>query len=108
MAELFGNKRMKDFYKMFVKIIEEEQDIFGFLYFMHSHMQKVYDSSYLEKKKKMSKYDKQILFQQSLWSPKDLKKATSYFNQLLTDQKLNKDYLLTRIRRDFLKVFIAV
>ena len=106
LAELFGAKKMVPFYRELIELVEQNQDCYGFLYFMHNHMQKVFDPSYTEGKKRLSKYDKQILHQQKLWGPEQSARAANYFNDLLTLYKINKDDFLGRLKQDYLKTLI--
>lgn len=106
LAGLFGSKKMPVFYRELIEIVEQNQDCYSFLYFMHGHMQKVYDPSYSESKKRLSKYDKQILHQNKLWTKNQAGRATNYFSELLTLYKTDKDGFLSRLKQDYLKVYI--
>ena len=75
--------------------------------FMHNHMQKVHDPSYADSKKRLSKYDKQIIHQQKLWKTSQSARAANYFNDLLTLYKMDKDGFLGRLRSDLLKVLFT-
>ncbi len=106
LAELFGAKKMVPFYRQFLALAEESQDFYGFLYFMNTHMQKVFNPNYGEDKKKLSKYDKQILHQQKLWNSEQAARAANYFNDLLSLYKADKTGFLDKLRSDYLKVLV--
>lgn len=107
LAELFGSKKMNQFYRELIELVEQNQDCYGFLYFMHNHMQKVHDPSYADSKKRLSKYDKQIIHQQKLWKNSQSARAANYFNELLTIYKMDKDGFLGRLKGDYLKVLFT-
>ena len=104
LAELFGNRKLIAFYRKFLSLVEEQQDVFRFLYFMHTHMSKVHHKDYQKETKRLSKYDKQIINQQKIWKTDETARAVNYFNDLLSIYKLNKKELAARLKRDYLKL----
>lgn len=102
LAEMFASKRFKHFYEklLYLEDLEEMRRIFVFL---QSHLLKVFDPSYLEKKSKHTKYDKQIMSQNRAWHGDALKKAIKYFGELEFMAKTKDPLMLARLKRDKLR-----
>ena len=76
-----------------------------FFAFMQKHMGKICDSSYLNSKKKLSKYDRQILSCSKIWKKDDAMRSIDYFKDLEVEARLRKPLLSQRLRRDYLRTF---
>lgn len=100
LAELFSGKKMNQFYRKLDELVENDNDVIQFFYFLHSHLIKLYDPSYLAKKSKLSKYDKRIQQHAQLWDKEQISKAIQYIGELLTLTKSKDDFLSVKIRRD--------
>ncbi len=105
LAELFSTKRFKEFYQKFIPIVERQSNVIPFLYFMQSHLLKIYDPAAIESKSKHTKYDRQILAQANMWNKADLAKAIAYFSDLLIQVKSRDTFCEYKIKRDYLKYF---
>lgn len=103
LAELFASKRFKPFYEK-VSNLDDFEDMRRVFLFMQSHLLKVFDPSYLEKKPRLTKYDKQIKSQSNAWQPEGLRKAIDYFAELEFMAKTKDDLIRSRIKRDKLRV----
>ncbi len=104
LAELFGSKKLKIFYQKLIELSEQGSGIIVTMYFLQSHLLKMYDLSYLDGKSKLTKYDKQIMAQANLWKKEDLYRAISYIGELLTQSKRKDFFMINHIRQDLLKV----
>ena len=102
-ATLFGGKKIRAFYDKLIHLDADLNDLRSIFYFLQSHMLKVYDTSYLDSKKTLTKYDKQILSQSKLWKPAELEKVIAYFAKLELGAKRKDTFLIDEVRRDFLR-----
>jgi DNA polymerase III delta subunit len=103
LAELFGSKKLKLFYKKLIDGHDQGHELIGVFYFLQSHLLKIYDLSYLDGKTKLTKYDKQIMAQSKLWAKKDLARAMSYLGDLLILVKRKDFFFDDKVKRDFFK-----
>ncbi len=103
LVELFATKRFGLFYKKFVRAFESGADLVSLIYFIESHLTKIYDPSFLSGKTKLTKYDKQIQSQHNMWKPEEIIRSLNYFGELLTLAKKKDRMLEYRIKTDFLK-----
>ncbi len=98
LAESFGSKKLKVFYELIIEAYQNGEDLIGPLYFLQSHIQKLFDQSYLEKKARLTKYDKQIIHQSKLWKKNELIKAETYIGEVLIELKTNSAFFLDHLR----------
>jgi DNA polymerase III delta subunit len=103
LAELFGSKKLKLFYKKLIEGHEQGHELISVFYFLQSHLLKIYDLSYLDGKSKLTKYDKQIMAQSKLWSKNDLARAITYLGDLLILAKRKDFFFDDKIKRDFFR-----
>lgn len=80
LASIFSQKKSSRFYELILKNTLTDQEIISFSIFMQSHLFKVLDPSYISKKNKISKYDKQIQSYVSLWERDELINAMKMFD----------------------------
>ena len=102
--ELFATKKMKLFYQKLLNAIQSGNEIIPLLYLMQGHFIKLYDTSYLEGKAKLTKYDRGIQSQAKLWSEKDLVKVTSYLGEVLVLAKQKNIELERRSKQEQLRL----
>lgn len=106
LAELFASKKFKYFYDK-VLYLESSDDMRSVFRFMQSHLLKVLDPSFTEKKSKLTKYDRQIMSQSSAWQKKSLEKAIVYFSELELLAKTKNPLIKARLQRDKLRTEIG-
>ena len=106
LAEYFGGKKLKAFYQKLLSYEQAGHDLIGMISFVQSHMIKVYDTSYAEKKKKLSKYDKLVMAQSKLWSKDQINRSMNYLGKLLIALKSKDSMLINRVRSDLLSLDI--
>lgn len=104
LLELFATKKLQTFYKKLLMIIASGGELVPLLYSLQGHFLKIYDHSYLEQKKKLTKYDLSIQYQSSLWTQKDLAKVIDYFSELLILAKKKSSSLEQKIKQDQLRL----
>jgi len=101
MATFFGFKQSKEFYKKLLDIDPDFNTLRGLFYFIQSHMIKVSDPSYIRKKKKESKYDKQVMSQSKMWKTGDIEKALDYLKYLELEAKKKNPLLKDMLRNAY-------
>lgn len=99
LAELFASKKFKYFYEK-VLYLENTEDMRAVFRFMQSHLLKVLDPSFTEKKARLTKYDRQIMSQSSAWQRQSLEKAIEYFSELEFLAKTKNPLIKARLQRD--------
>ncbi|MCO4752912.1 MAG: hypothetical protein KC478_00450 [Bacteriovoracaceae bacterium] len=105
LAEYFATKKFSAFYKQLLSVSIGTESLQRFFAFMQKHMGKICDPSYLDDKKKLSKYDRQILSCSKIWKKEDALRSVGYFKELEVEAKLKKPLLTQRLRRDYLRTF---
>lgn len=105
LAEMFGSKRFSNFYKNLLSVTTDNVTLLRFFAFMQKHMGKICDPSYLDSKKKLSKYDRQVLSCSKIWKKDEALRSIQYFKELEVEAKLKKPFLTQKLRRDYLRSF---
>lgn len=105
LAELFSTRKFTNFYRGLLEVNVDNVSLLRFFAFMQKHMGKICDPSYLDSKKKLSKYDRQILSCSKIWTKPQALRSIEYFKDLEVEAKLNKPFLTQKIRRDYLRTF---
>ena len=105
LAEMFGSKKFTNFYKNLLDVETDNISLLRFFAFMQKHMGKICDPSYLDAKKKLSKYDRQILSCSKIWKQTEALRSIEYFKELEVDAKLSAPLLRQKIRRAYLRSF---
>ncbi len=98
LASLLGQKRMVDFYKELEKLILDQDEQIGFYNFLQGHLLKLMDPSYIEKKARPSKYDKEIDSHSKLWKRDELQRAIRNFSKLEIEAKKKNPFIKEKIR----------
>ncbi len=103
LATLLGEKKKKELYH---ELLSNEQsfDEFRQLFsFFQGHLVKLRDPSYTQKKKRISKYDKEILSLSSKWSPEQIKEMIILFGNWEILSKKKDEHLTQLIRQEYYK-----
>jgi DNA polymerase III delta subunit len=98
MASLFGFKKMASFYKRILDIDPDFETLRSLFYFLQTHMAKISDPRYIEKKSKPSKYDKQILSQSKVWKDGELVLVMDFLRSLELRAKTKSNFLKSDLR----------
>ncbi len=98
MASLFGFKKMANFYKRLLDIDPDFETLRSLFYFLQTHMAKISDPRYIEKKSKPSKYDKQILSQAKVWKEGELVLVMDFLRKLELKAKTKNNFLKSDLR----------
>jgi hypothetical protein len=98
MANLFGYKKMAVFYKKILDIDPDFEALRSLFYFLQTHMSKISDPRFIEKKSKPSKYDKQILSQSKVWKANELILVMEFLRSLEHKAKTKNNFLKSDLR----------
>ncbi len=105
LANWLGTKSMKKFYEKMISLTNEGIELFSVLYFLQSHFIKMYDLSYMDSKKRLTKYDKQIIAHSKIWTKPQIVRGLNYLGELLIQSK-QKDILFEqKLKSGLLKTF---
>ena len=98
MANLFGFKKMNAFYSKLIDLDPDFESLRGLFYFLQTHMVKISDPAFIQKKPKPSKYDNQILTQSRLWKQNELILVLDFLKNLESRAKVKNPYVKTDIK----------
>lgn len=104
LAALFSSRKFNEFYSLLIERLKDN-GFYSFNYFMQSHLLKMLDTSYLDGKKKLSKYDRQILSDAKKWNRNSLVRAIGYFKKLEVLLRENDEVFMHTLKKDYLKSF---
>lgn len=105
LASLFGKRDKKSFFKSLVEIeldFDALRTLFGF---MQGHLIKILDPTYIQKKARPSKYDKEIEMHSALWKKAELSEEIHLFSTLELMAKERNVLLKNRIREIYLSQY---
>jgi|GEM_PF-5170269 len=102
MANLYGRRQFKAFYESLLSYAGEEKEWLDFFRFMEGHLIKLYDPSFIEKKPRPTKYDKEIQDHARLWQKNDLYYHVMKFSSWLIKAKRRDPMLINEIRLTYL------
>jgi hypothetical protein len=107
LASLYSIKKKKQFFKTVLEIDATADMLRDLFYFMQGHFLKIYDPSYMDKKKNISKYDKKILSYAQSWSKEELLRDIDIFRELEQDSKLKRPNAANNLKRQYLMAMTA-
>lgn len=93
LASLFNTKKKAQFIDAFLKTKASPKEAILFFGFILSHIIKLMDPSYLNKKSYKSKYDKEILATAGNWSQEELRRSFDFFERCQLLAKINSEQL---------------
>lgn len=105
-AELFGQKSISKFYKELMDLNLDYNEYYLLFNFIQSHFLKLYDTSYLSNKSKLTKYDRSLMQQSKLWNRSELDKVLQYLGEVTQLSKTKSVLLESKLKRDYLRTFI--
>jgi len=105
LAQLFCQRKFNGFFAKLLSIELDYDQLRSFFSFMQGHLIKVMDPSYVERKPRVSKYDREIVGQSKMWRKKDLLKSIRTFAELEILVKRKDPSLLPRLRQYYLSSF---
>ena len=101
-AELLGSKKLKGLYLYLAQFAGEFGAIENLLRFLESHLFKLYDNSYIEKKSRPTKYDRQIMTHSKLWTKDEIVELLNIFSNYLILAKKKDHNLLLHLKHDLI------
>ncbi|MBL7665912.1 MAG: hypothetical protein JNM93_12325 [Bacteriovoracaceae bacterium] len=105
LANDFSKKHFSTFYEQLLNSEMDYDELRSFFAFMQSHLVKLADPSYLEKKNRASKYDKEILTLSKNWKRPELIHLMNEFSRLEIMCKQKNVQLKHELRREFMRSF---
>lgn len=105
LADLFGSKKFTLFYEELNKLDIDNNAMRIFFIFMQKHMGKISDLRFLDNKKKLSKYDRQLIAHNKVWNKRSVDRSIKYFKNLEHDLKANGHVFKHLIKRDYYRSF---
>lgn len=103
LASLYGQKKPQFFKELLEKELAFAQ-LQEFFSFMQSHLLKMLDPSYMLKKQRPSKYDRELVAQAKGWRADQLKRSIHYFAECELLCKSKDESLFDKLRREYLRV----
>jgi DNA polymerase III delta subunit len=87
LASLYGRKERAKFFEILQNLAPDNDVLRGLFAFMQGHLLKVLDPSYIKKKPRPTKYDKEIEAQSRLWNGTELQEEIGFFARLEIEAK---------------------
>lgn len=101
LASLFSRKEKNKFYGKLMQAEADFDTLRQFFSFLQGHLIKLGDTSVIEKKARLTKYDKEIVSLSKLWSLNELESYIKLFAELEIMAKMRSELLLPKIRLKF-------
>jgi len=98
LANLIGNKRMRDFWDSLLGLDLSQDELRDVFVFIHSHLFKMINKEEIESKSKTNKYEKEILAAARKWSKKELLELLKKFNEWELRLKAQDSFLIPELR----------
>ena len=98
LASQFSNKDFGKFYSKLLEFSDDYTNLQGFFSFMQGHLNKMLDPSYVDKKKKLSRYDQDIVRFSRGWHQDGLIRGIEHFSELEILAKRKDDFLKEKLR----------
>ena len=106
MALLFSRKKRALFFDNLIKLGHDFEKMRAFFLFMQSHLIKLSDTSYLNKKSRLTKYDKDLQSTAPLWNLSDLMVEIKQFNDWEILSKKKSENLWTELANEHLRSLV--
>lgn len=103
LASIYGMRERAHFFKKLFEVGIDFDALQSFFSFMQTHLLKLSDVSYCQKKSRMSKYDNEIITQAKLWESDEIKRDLRMFAELQIMTKNKNIMIVDRIRSEYLK-----
>jgi hypothetical protein len=105
LAEEFAQKK-QTFFSELLRLELADKELIEFFRFMQGHLLKMLDTSYADKKNRLSKYDKALMAHSRLWKDSQLKRAIHHFSELELMAKRKDKTLQEKMRQNYLAQFL--
>lgn len=102
LATTFCLKKIDQFYKRILESSVGHETLRDLFFFMQGHLMKVYDTSFLDQKSKLSQYDKKVLGFSKSWNRQELEQQIDHFRKLEQMAKVKSIHLMNEIRSQYL------
>ena len=101
LASKFSQRNKIYFYKSLIDTELDYDSLRSLFNFMQGHLLKLYDPSYMQKKARLSKYDKEIDAHSKLWKQSELLDEVDHFTEFEILAKKKSESLLTLMRSEY-------
>ncbi len=105
LASFFSQKRLEDYYKDLFYLRPDFESLRSIGSFMQGHITRLLDPSYIDKKPRASKYDKEIQAGSRLWSKEELELESNFFNEIELMAKSKSPFIMDKIRIKYLESY---
>lgn len=103
LASLYGQKKKEAFFKRLLSRNGDFETLRSLFSFMQGHLARLADTSYINKKARPSKYDKEILGHRSLWTEEEIIGEMVLFGKMEIEAKKKSLSLINDLRSLYLK-----
>jgi DNA polymerase III delta subunit len=103
LASLYSQKKKIQFLEKMFELAEDFDQTLRVFQFVLSHLYKLYDVSYIEKKDRPTKYDKEILNHSKLWTKQQLSEQIEILSQYERLAKMKSNMLINHMRMDYMQ-----
>lgn len=101
LASFLGGKKRHQLFQTLANTDTNFDELRGLFQFFQSHLLKISDTSYIQKKKRPTKYDKEIQAQAQSWTKEELKNEMRYYGGLEIMAKSKSSDLKNEIRLQY-------
>lgn len=103
LANLYSSKKQSAFFEKIIHFNYDASQIRELFYFMQTHFVKIFDTSFLDKKKKLTQYDRSIVAYNKAWSDSEIEQALDFFAEGEFLAKVSSDKVLSFVKESYLK-----
>lgn len=97
LGKSYGKKDLKAFYRSLSNSFYDFEALVEFFRFMGGHLLKIYDPSYMDKKNRPSKYDKEIIHYSKIWKKEEIIRDIKLFSSLQCMAKEKNELLYLKL-----------
>ncbi len=105
LSSTFSQKNKRLFYQSLLEMEVDFDSLRGLFRFMQGHLLKLYDPSFMEKKSRLSKYDREVAAQSKLWNKADLIDTIAQFSKFEILAKQSNAQLMVQLKLELYKTF---
>jgi DNA polymerase III delta subunit len=103
LASLFSQKKKNLFWEKMYELSDDFDQTLKIFQFLLSHLYKLYDVSYIEKKDRPSKYDKEIQNHSKLWTKEQLIEQIEILSSFERLAKMKSNSLINQMRIEHMR-----
>lgn len=104
-ANLYGEKRWNDLFQEILDHISDFDGLVSLFRFLQGHFIKLADISYMNKKSRLTKYDKSVKAQSGLWTAEEISEELAFISCCETWSKTKSAQLVNEVRLRLVKSY---